>query len=98
MGRGGYRRRSRATSTGPGENLRVAVNTGEKIVTESNVNPGESGNSTSLGLLERVKAKDQSAWQQMVSLYAPLVDHWTCKAGLQDADALDVRQEVFLAV
>jgi RNA polymerase sigma-70 factor (ECF subfamily) len=34
----------------------------------------------------------------MVSLYAPLVDHWSRKAGLQDADAADVRQEVFLAV
>jgi RNA polymerase sigma-70 factor, ECF subfamily len=68
------------------------------IVTEPNVNPIESGSSTSLGLLERVKAKDQAAWNQLANLYAPLVDHWSCQAGLQDADAADVRQEVFLAV
>jgi RNA polymerase sigma-70 factor, ECF subfamily len=67
-------------------------------VTEFNVNPIESGNSTSLGLLERVKAKDQAAWEQLASLYAPLVEHWCQKADLQDADAADVRQEVFLAV
>jgi RNA polymerase sigma-70 factor (ECF subfamily) len=70
----------------------------EKIVTEPRVNLDESANSTSLGLLERVKAKDQAAWEQMVSLYAPLVDHWSRRAGLQEADAADVRQEVFLAV
>jgi len=68
------------------------------IVTEPNVIPYESNHSTSLGLLERVKAKDAAAWEQMVSLYAPLVDHWSVKAGLQDADVADVRQEVFLAV
>jgi RNA polymerase sigma-70 factor (ECF subfamily) len=49
-------------------------------------------------LLERVKAKDEGAWERMVSLYAPLVDHWSRKAGLQEADVADVRQEVFLAV
>jgi RNA polymerase sigma-70 factor, ECF subfamily len=69
-----------------------------KFVTDPNVNPIESGNSTSLGLLERVKAKDAAAWEQMVNLYTPLVDHWSLKAGLQEADAADVRQEVFLAV
>jgi len=34
----------------------------------------------------------------MVSLYSPLVDRWSQRAGLQDADIADVRQEVFLAV
>jgi RNA polymerase sigma-70 factor (ECF subfamily) len=67
-------------------------------VTEPTVNPLESGNSTSLGLLERVKAKDQVAWAQLASLYAPLVDHWCQRAKLQDADNADVRQEVFKAV
>ena len=67
-------------------------------VTEPHVNPIGSGNSTSLGLLERVKSKDSAAWERLVSLYAPLVEHWCRKAGLQDADAADVRQEVFLSV
>ena len=67
-------------------------------MTNRNVNAGESGNSTSLGLLERVKARDQVAWERLVSLYASLVDHWCQRAGLQDADVADLRQEVFLAV
>ena len=68
-------------------------------MTEPHVNPNESANSTSLGLLERVKARDQSAWNRMVSLYSPLLDYWLGKAALQAADAADyVRQEVFLAV
>jgi len=49
-------------------------------------------------LLKRVKAKDQTAWEQLASLYTPLLDHWCQKADLQDADMEDLRQEVFLAV
>ncbi len=67
-------------------------------MTEPHVKPEESGNSTSLGLLDRMKAKEPAAWERMVSLYAPLVDHWCRIAGLQDADTADVRQEVLLAV
>jgi RNA polymerase sigma-70 factor, ECF subfamily len=67
-------------------------------VTEPSVNPIESGNSTSLSLLERARAKEAEAWERLMSLYAPLVDHWARMAGLQDADVADVRQEVFLAV
>jgi RNA polymerase sigma-70 factor (ECF subfamily) len=49
-------------------------------------------------LLERAKAQEPAAWERLVSLYTPLIDHWCHKAGLQDADAADVRQEVFVAV
>jgi RNA polymerase sigma-70 factor (ECF subfamily) len=69
-----------------------------KIVTEANVNLEESSQATSLSLLERAKAQEPAAWERLMSLYAPLVDRWSVKAGLQDADAADVRQEVFLAV
>jgi RNA polymerase sigma-70 factor (ECF subfamily) len=68
------------------------------VVTDPRVNPGESGGSTSLGLLERVRAKDAAAWERLASLYAPLVEHWCRRAGLQAADAADVRQEVFVSV
>jgi RNA polymerase sigma-70 factor (ECF subfamily) len=51
-----------------------------------------------LSLLERVKARERGAWERVLELYAPLVDKWCRQAGLQEADAADVRQEVFLAV
>jgi RNA polymerase sigma-70 factor, ECF subfamily len=53
---------------------------------------------TSRSLLERVRADDAAAWDRLVSLYAPLVLYWCRGRGLQDADAADVFQEVFLAV
>jgi RNA polymerase sigma-70 factor (ECF subfamily) len=49
-------------------------------------------------LLERVKGADQAAWDQLVTLYGPLVYGWCRRAGLQAADAADVGQEVFKAV
>src|SRR5271165_3129364 len=54
--------------------------------------------STSRSLLERVRADDSAAWDRLVSLYAPLVLYWCRRWGLQDEDAADVFQEVFLAV
>jgi RNA polymerase sigma-70 factor, ECF subfamily len=67
-------------------------------VTGAPDNPDEGNSSTSLGLLERVRARAPGAWELVVSLYGPLIDRWTRQAGLQEADAADVRQEVFLAV
>jgi RNA polymerase sigma-70 factor (ECF subfamily) len=66
-------------------------------VTEPNVTrvPGPS---TSASLLERAKARDASAWDRIVDLYTPLVYGWCRRGGLQEADALDVGQEVFGAV
>jgi RNA polymerase sigma-70 factor (ECF subfamily) len=61
------------------------------------VNPPDPA-STSLGLLERVKAHDSAAWERVVVVYGPLVDLWCRQAGLQAADAADVRQDVMLAV
>ena len=68
-------------------------------MTGSGDNPvGEGASGTSLGLLERARARDPAAWNRLAALYAPLVDRWCRQAGLQDADAADVRQEVLLAV
>ena len=58
----------------------------------------QSGNLTSLSLLDRVKADDQQAWQHLVGLYTPLVCHWCARWQVTGADADDVVQEVFLAV
>jgi RNA polymerase sigma-70 factor (ECF subfamily) len=60
-------------------------------------NPPESV-STSLDLLERVKARDGEAWRRFVYLYGPWVYAWCRRSGLQRADAKDVAQEVFCAV
>jgi RNA polymerase sigma-70 factor (ECF subfamily) len=51
--------------------------------------------STSLGLLNRVRENDASAWSRLCRIYAPLVYGWCRRAGLQDSDAHDVGQEVF---
>jgi len=49
-------------------------------------------------LLVRVKARDPVAWERFVVMYSPIVFRWCCRAGLQDADAADVGQEVFRTV
>ncbi len=53
---------------------------------------------TSLSMLERVKAGDAEAWRRLSGLYGPLIYRWCRKLGLQTADAFDVAQEVFVAV
>jgi RNA polymerase sigma-70 factor (ECF subfamily) len=66
---------------------------------EPTVSPrDQSGNLTSLSLLDRVKADDQQAWQRLVGLYTPLVCHWCARWQVTGADADDVAQDVFLAV
>jgi RNA polymerase sigma-70 factor (ECF subfamily) len=68
-------------------------------VTEpSDIQKGDSAGATSLGLLERARSHDAAAWDRLVRLYSPLVERWCRQATLQDADAADVGQEVFLAV
>lgn len=57
-----------------------------------------SGLTTSVRLLDRVKAGDPGAWDRFVALYTPLIDHWCRRAGLAPALQEDVRQEVFAAV
>jgi RNA polymerase sigma-70 factor, ECF subfamily len=53
---------------------------------------------TSTGLLVRIKSRDQEGWREFVQLYGPLVYSWCRRAGLQEADAADVGQNVFRTV
>jgi RNA polymerase sigma-70 factor, ECF subfamily len=55
---------------------------------------------TSPSLLIRVcdSNRDQAAWNQFVSLYTPLLFHWTKRAGLQPSDAAELVQEVFVTL
>lgn len=54
--------------------------------------------STSETLLEQVRADEPRAWRELVRLYGPIVYRWARQRGLQDHDAADVVQNVFVAV
>ncbi len=54
---------------------------------------------TRASLLARLAdPQDRSAWQQFVELYGRVVYGFVRQRGLQDADAADLTQEVFLAI
>lgn len=54
--------------------------------------------STSLSLIHLVKVGDHAAWQRLARIYSPLVYRWARQSNLQEFDAADVLQNVFLAV
>jgi RNA polymerase sigma-70 factor (ECF subfamily) len=56
-----------------------------------------AGAETSLSLLQRARGQDPEAWRRLLELYRPLVLCWCRHAGVRDADAEDVAQEVFAA-
>jgi RNA polymerase sigma-70 factor (ECF subfamily) len=52
---------------------------------------------TSIRLLERLRQPgDADAWGRFVDLYTPLLYQWSRRLGLQDADAADLVQDVFV--
>jgi RNA polymerase sigma-70 factor (ECF subfamily) len=54
---------------------------------------------TRASLLVRLRdPRDEAAWREFLDLYAPLLYHYARKQGLQDADAVDLSQEVVSAV
>ena len=54
---------------------------------------------TSLTLLARVRhSDDRTAWDRFVSLYSPLLFAFARRAGMNDNDAADVVQDVFLVL
>lgn len=57
----------------------------------------ESGMRTRVSLLARLKdTQDEAAWREFVELYRPAIYRWCRQAGLQDADAGDVTQQVLV--
>ena len=58
----------------------------------------DGGTGTSTGLLCRAVQRQTDAWDNLVSLYGPLVYRWCRRWGLQAKDAENVGQEVFLRV
>lgn len=53
---------------------------------------------TESSLLVRVRSFDETAWNQLVELYAPLIYEWCRRSGLQPSDSADVGQDVFRSV
>ena len=57
-----------------------------------------AGDATPQSLLERARANDAQAWEQLVQLYRPLVLFWCRHGRLNNLDAEDLSQDVFAAV
>lgn len=60
-------------------------------------------NSTSESLLLRLQARetsshDQTAWEEFVRIYTPLIFYWARKSGLNQTDASDLVQDVLTIV
>lgn len=47
-------------------------------------------------LLELSAPENEVAWERFVRTYTPLLYHWSTEIGLQEADALDLVQDVLL--
>jgi RNA polymerase sigma-70 factor, ECF subfamily len=60
--------------------------------------PGRQDIPTSRSLLARLRAQDETAWRDCLTLYTPLVARWCLRKGLDEPDAADVAQEVFSKV
>jgi len=71
---------------------------GEHFVTDPGVDLEGSVDSITTALLHHAKQGDQQAWNRLVDVYLPLVFHWCKKQNLQEADILDVGQDVLLRV
>jgi RNA polymerase sigma-70 factor (ECF subfamily) len=55
------------------------------------------GGDTSASLLQKARDNDPDAWRRLVHLYQPLILYWLGRAGVNDADAADLAQDVFMA-
>lgn len=60
--------------------------------------PGSAPGTTSLTLLDRIRANDGEAWRRVAHLYCPLVYRWCRRQRLREHDAADISQEVFRTV
>ena len=63
-------------------------------MTDSNVYGEGQIDSISSSLLEGVRRGEEQAWHRLMDMYLPLVYRWCQRQSLQDADMLDVGQEV----
>ena len=68
------------------------------LMTGESDNRSQSTSSTASSLIRRVQSRDPDAWRRLTELYGPLVYHWCRRHGLNEADASDVFQDVFVTV
>jgi hypothetical protein len=68
------------------------------VANEAEPPTGDANSSVGASLLVRLRAGQAGAWERLVRLYGQTVYVWCRGAGVSEADAADVSQEVFAAV
>ena len=71
---------------------------GADVAKEAEPPTGDATSSVGATLLVRLRAGQAGAWERLVRLYGQTVYVWCRGAGVSEADAADVSQEVFAAV
>jgi RNA polymerase sigma-70 factor (ECF subfamily) len=71
---------------------------GADVPNEAELPTGDANSSVGASLLVRLRAGQAGAWERLVRLYGQTVYVWCRGAGVSEADAADVSQEVFAAV
>lgn len=69
-----------------------------RILAAMNFSESTESSSTSVSLLERVKAGDDDAWNRFARLYGPFIYAKCRKAGFGESDAADITQNSFAKV
>jgi RNA polymerase sigma-70 factor (ECF subfamily) len=68
------------------------------VVKDAGAPTGGANASLGASLLGRLRAGQPGAWERLARLYGETVYGWCRRAGVSEADAADVSQEVFAAV
>jgi RNA polymerase sigma-70 factor (ECF subfamily) len=71
---------------------------GAGVANEAEPPTGDANSSVGASLLVRLRAGQAGAWERLVRLYGQTVYVWCRCAGVSEADAADVSQDVFAAV
>jgi RNA polymerase sigma-70 factor (ECF subfamily) len=71
---------------------------GDDAANQAEPPTGDANSSVGASLLARLRAGQAGAWERLVRLYGQTVYVWCRAAGVSEADAADVSQEVFAAV